>query len=105
LITNPSISNRIRTYPLPNPEIKMLRDERARLIAESLKLHKAFCEAQAEYADLVAEKMMLEARLAYYENPHSPPTRGPVPSQQGQQAGSALGSPESPARPGYAQTK
>jgi len=49
--------------------------------------------------------MMLEARLARYENPHSRPTRGPVPSQQGKQAGSAPGSSESPARPGYAQTK
>jgi len=42
LITNLSISNRIRTCPLPHPETKMLRDERARLIADRQKQHKAF---------------------------------------------------------------
>jgi len=100
LITRRSIYCRARTCPLPDTETAILRKEMARL-------HEAFAEVKARNADLAARvadlearNRELEARLAYYENPHSPPSRGSIPSQQRKRARSARGRSKAPAPSG-----
>ena len=75
--------------PLSNPEIKILRDELAKVIADVKKrdsMIEQLADALAEEKRSNAEKDMaidmLERRLRIYENAHSPPSHGSVPAQQ-----------------------
>lgn len=84
---------------MPGPETKTLRDEIAKLHGTVSKVLAQNADLASQNADLMARVRALEARIAY-ENPHSPPSRGSIPSQQRKRAGSAGGSSGSPAPPG-----
>ena len=74
---------------MSNSEIKILRDELAKMIAE-IKKRDSVIEKQAHIldqgkkamAELIMEIDMLKRRLIIYENPHAPPSHGSVPAQQ-----------------------
>ena len=75
--------------PLSNPEIKILRDELAKVIADVKKRNSVIeqlADALAEEKRANAEKDMaidmLERRLRIHENTHSPPSHGSVSAQQ-----------------------
>lgn len=75
--------------PLSNPEIKILRDELATVIADVKKrdsVIEQLADALAEEKRSNAEKDtaidILERRLRIYENAHFPPSHGSVPAQQ-----------------------
>ena len=74
---------------MPNPEIKVLRDELAKLIAETKKkdllnekLMHVLEEERREKAEMAMAIDSLERRLLIYENAHAPPSHGSVPAQQ-----------------------
>ena len=74
---------------MSNSEVKILRDELAKMIAE-IKKRDTMIEEQARVldegkkaiAELIMEIDMLKRRLIIYENPHAPPSYGSVPAQQ-----------------------
>ena len=74
---------------MPNSEIKILRDELAKAIAENkqqkntiaeLLEREAHLEDQLREATLIIQKQA--ARLKYYENPNSPSSAGSIPTKQ-----------------------
>ena len=74
---------------MSNPEIKILRNELARIIAENQKrgllieeLMRALEEEKRAMAEVIMENDSLKRRLKIYENPHAPPSHGSVPAQQ-----------------------
>ena len=74
---------------MSNPEIKVLRDELARLIGENKKMYllneklvHVLEEEKREKIEMVMTIDSLERRLKIYENAHAPPSHGSVPAQQ-----------------------
>ena len=74
---------------MSNPEIKVLRDELAKLIGENKKMYllneklmHVLEEEKREKIEMVMTIDSLERRLKIYENAHSPPSHGSVPAQQ-----------------------
>ena len=74
---------------MSNSEVKILRDELARMIADNKKkdsvieeLALVLEEGKKAMAELIMEIDMLKRRLIIYENPHAPPSHGSVPAQQ-----------------------
>ncbi len=74
---------------MSNPEIKILRDERAKVIADIKRRDSAIeqlTRALEERDRIITEMMMendsLKRHLKIYENPHAPPSHGSVPAQQ-----------------------
>ena len=74
---------------MSNPEIKILRNELARIIAENQKrgllieeLMRALEEEKRAMAEVIMENDSLKRRLKIYENPHAPPSHGSVLAQQ-----------------------
>ncbi len=74
-------------------EVKILRDEIARLIAEIGKMKREFAtrngelatqlaEAMARIAMLEAENLQLRQHIKYYENPHTPSSQNSIPTRQ-----------------------
>ena len=74
---------------MSNSDVKTLRDELAKMIAEIKKrdtmieeLTRIVEEGKKTTAELIMEIDMLRRRLIIYENPHAPPSHGSVPAQQ-----------------------
>ena len=74
---------------MSNSDVKILRDELAKMIAEIKKrdtvieeLTRIVEEGKKTMAELIMEIDMLKRRLIIYENPHAPPSHGSVPVQQ-----------------------
>ena len=75
---------------MPDPsEFKILRDEMAKIIADSKKKDRICSELELiiskqglEISELQLVNSELQKRLTYYENPHSPPSQNSIPSQQ-----------------------
>ena len=74
---------------MSNSEVKILRDELAKIIADNKKkdsvIEKQACvldEGKKAIAELIMEIDMLKRRLIIYENPHAPPSNDSVPAQQ-----------------------
>ncbi len=84
-------------------EVRILRDEIARLIAEIGKMKREFAtrseelatqlaEATARIAMLEAENLQLRQHIKYYENPHTPSSQNSIPTRQKKAAAKASGS-------------
>ena len=74
---------------MSNSEVKILRDELAKIIADNKKKDsvieeqaRVLDEGKKAIAELIMEIDMLKRRLIIYENPHAPPSHGSVPAQQ-----------------------
>ena len=74
---------------MSNSDVKILRDELAKIIADNKKKDsvieeqaRALEEWKKTTAELIMKIDMLERRLVIYENAHSPPSHNSVPAQQ-----------------------
>ena len=74
---------------MSNSEVKILRDELAKMIADNKKkdslieeLIRIVEEGKKTTAELIMKIDLLERRRMIYENPHAPPSHGSVPAQQ-----------------------
>ena len=74
---------------MSNSDVKILRDELAKIIADNKKkdsvieeLIRIVEEGKKTTAELIMEIDMLRRRLIIYENPHAPPFNDSVPAQQ-----------------------
>ena len=74
---------------MSNSDVKILRDELAKIIADNKKkdsvieeLIRIVEEGKKTTAELIMEIDMLRRRLIIYENPHAPPSNDSVPAQQ-----------------------
>ena len=74
---------------MSNSDVKILRDELAKIIADNKKKDsvieeqvRALEEGKKTTAELIMKIDMLERRLVIYENAHSPPSHNSVPAQQ-----------------------
>ena len=70
-------------------EIKTLRDEMARIISKYKRLESDMAdlisverERDSTFTEMMMENGRLKRRLAYYENPNSPPSQDSIPSRQ-----------------------
>ena len=89
---------------MSNSDVKILRDELAKIIADNKKkdsvieeLIRIVEEGKKTTAELIMEIDMLRRRWIIYENPHAPPSNDSVPAQQ-KKARSARGAePPEPA--------
>ena len=86
---------------MSNSDVKILRDELAKIIADNKKkdsvieeLIRIVEEGKKTTAELIMEIDMLKKRLMIYENPHVPPSNDSVPAQQ-KKARSAKGAKSS----------
>ena len=74
---------------MSNSEVKILRDELAKMIADNKKkdsvieeLTRIVEEGKKTTAELIMKIDLLERRRMIYGNPHAPPSHGSVPAQQ-----------------------
>ena len=74
---------------MSNSDVKILRDELAKIIADNKKkdsvieeLIRIVEEGKKTTAELIIKIDLLERRRMIYENPHAPPSHGSVPAQQ-----------------------
>ena len=74
---------------MSNSDVKILRDELAKIIADNKKkdsvIEELICiveEGKKTTAEMIMEIDMLKRRLIIYENPHVPPSNDSVPAQQ-----------------------
>ena len=74
---------------MSNPEIKILRDELAKVIVDTKRrdsaieqLTRALEERDRIITEMIMENDSLKRHLKIYENPHAPPSHGSVPAQQ-----------------------
>ena len=73
---------------MSNSDVKILRDELAKIIADNKKKDaaieeqaRALEEGKKTTAEMIMEINMLRRRLMIYENVYSPPSHGSVPAQ------------------------